>query len=160
MSEYTKRYFFFLIVALALFLLFTQFDIGRSGKTAHETASIIIGNDITITAEIANTPDKRANGLSGKDALPVNTGMLFIFDEKGYYAFWMKDMNFPLDIIWLDDQFSIIDMKEYVSPDTFPMRFSPVSPAKYVLEANAGFAEGNNLAVGDTIDVVIRKSIE
>src|SRR4026208_1251957 len=66
--------------------------------------STVTINGHTLNIEIAQTQIEREKGLSGRDTLPENSGMLFVFDKPDYYAFWMKDMKFPLDFIWIRDQ--------------------------------------------------------
>ena len=106
-----------------------------------------------IVAEIANTEEKRERGLSGRKNLPEDTGMIFIFEIPTRYSFWMKDMRFPLDIIWIDENKKIVAISENISPSTYPNSFSPTDPVKYVLEVNAGWAEKNGVEVGDFIEL-------
>ena len=61
-----------------------------------------------ILAQVLDTPELRTKGLSGILFLPVYEGRWFVFDEAGMYGFWMKDMNFPIDIVWVDDTFRIV----------------------------------------------------
>ena len=111
-------------------------------------ASVKIG-DINISVELADTPEKRARGLSGKKELEENGGMLFINNEPDFYSFWMKDMEFSIDIIWIDEKLAIIDITENVQPDSFPQTFQPIRPAKYILEINSGWADRNNIEIGN-----------
>lgn len=108
-------------------------------------------NDITIEVETANTDITRERGLSEKKELPEFTGMFFIFGKPDFYTFWMKDMNFPIDIVWIDENFRIIDINKNVSPNSFPQTFSPTYPAQYVLELPAGFTEKYRIEVGAMI---------
>ncbi len=108
-------------------------------------------NNIKIEAEIAKTLQEKSQGLSGRILLEQTKGMLFIFDQPGFYGFWMKDMNFPIDIIWIDQNRIIVDITENLFPATFPKSFQPKSPAKYVLEVNAGFADKNKIVIGDAV---------
>jgi uncharacterized membrane protein (UPF0127 family) len=68
-------------------------------------------------------------------------GLLFVFDEPGLHGIWMKDMRFPIDILWLDDAFQVVDVRKNVAPDSYPTVFKPTKPARYVLEVTAGFAD-------------------
>ncbi len=122
----------------------------RSQSTARETM-VKISSKI-ITAEIADTDELRVLGLSGRESLPEDRGMLFIFDQPGVYGIWMKDMNFPIDIVFIDENKQIISTENNVSPDTFPDIFRPASPAKYVLEIPAGFVLKNNVKIEDFVD--------
>ncbi len=104
--------------------------------------------------EIADTPEKRIKGLSGREGLDENTGLVFVYDQPGIYGVWMKDMNFPIDVIWLDENYRVADIAEDLRPDSFPEVFKPSAPAKYILEANAGFAEENGLKIGDDLSLL------
>ena len=99
--------------------------------------------------DIANTPEMREHGLSGRAGLADGEGMLFVFPEDGPHAFWMKDMRFPIDIVWLSHEWEVVDITSHVSPDTYPTAFSPQTPARYVLELPAGFIEEHAIEIGD-----------
>ena len=88
--------------------------------------------------EIADTPVAQRQGLSGRSHLPVGHGLLFIFDKEGRHGIWMKDMLFPIDIVWLDGNGREVHQEKEVRPDTYPEVFTPPVPARYVLELNAG----------------------
>ena len=106
----------------------------------------------TIAVGVANTPTARAQGLSGRASLPDSSGMLFVFDMPGNYGFWMKDMQFPLDIIFADASGRIVSVYQNLSPQTYlanpPQVFYPAAPALYVLEVPAGFAAAHGISVG------------
>ena len=107
-----------------------------------------------IKVELALTPKEHSQGLSGKTSLKENEGMLFIFEKLGQYSFWMKDMNFPIDMIWIGENKEIIYIKKDARPESYPETFGPSSDdnkAKYVLEVSAGFSDKNNLKIGDII---------
>ena len=111
--------------------------------------SLVIGG-AELKVEIADTPQKRIDGLSGRQNLDQNKGMLFIFEKPDHYSFWMKNMKFPIDIIWIDENKKIIDITKNASQESYPERFSPKIPAKYVLEVNAGWADKHNVKIGST----------
>ena len=104
-----------------------------------------------VRAMIADTPALREEGLSGHAALAPDEGMLFVFPTDGQYGFWMKDMRFPIDILWLSGRGEILDMRESVSPATYPAVFTPKAPARYVLELPAGFSEAYTVKIGDEV---------
>ena len=79
------------------------------------------------SVEIADTNTSRAHGLSGHAPLSDNTGMFFVFPTDGNYGFWMKDMTFSLDIIWIDSNFKITHIENSLAPETFPKVFYPES---------------------------------
>ncbi len=98
--------------------------------------------------ETALTFHQRAVGLSQKESMDTDKAMLFIFEKEGYHSFWMKDMSFALDIIWLDSSKTVVEVKRNVQPcvDTCPS-LTPRSKSKYVLEVVSGEAE--TIEVGD-----------
>ena len=100
---------------------------------------------------LADTDAARQLGLGGRDGLAGDEGMLFVFPEDGRYAFWMKDMHFSIDILWLSDSGAIVYMAESISPDTYPSNFRPDTPARYVLELPAGWAASHGVRVGDIV---------
>jgi uncharacterized membrane protein (UPF0127 family) len=92
-------------------------------------------------------------GLSGHAPLAEDEGMLFIFDEASVYPFWMKDMLFPIDIIWIDANSRISYIESAVTPDTYPKVFAPDAPALYTLEVKSGTAERLGFKIGDAVRI-------
>lgn len=112
------------------------------------TRSISV-DGVPVRVKIADTDAVRMLGLSGHKPLQPDEGMLFVFDTEGTYAFWMKDMLFSLDILWLDGTGRIVHIEEDVSPETYPASFTSDSPARYVLEVPAGFADQHDIQIGE-----------
>lgn len=106
--------------------------------------------DARVKVALAITERERMIGLSGKEFLDESEGLFFIFDKPDKYSFWMKDMNFPIDIIWLDQELEIVHIKNSAVPSSYPETYRSDTDALYVLEVVAGFVEKNNLKVGDT----------
>lgn len=107
----------------------------------------------TIAVFLAETPDATVRGLSGLPALDPKMGMFFLFDRADYHAFWMPDMRFPIDIVWIGEDWRIVDITPLVAPETYPELFRPKAPARYVLEINAGKALEWGLLVGDAVSL-------
>ncbi|MBI3442514.1 MAG: DUF192 domain-containing protein [Candidatus Sungbacteria bacterium] len=106
-----------------------------------------------IEIEIATTTAAQQKGLSGRNSLPADRGMLFVFSRPAAYRFWMPDMRFPIDIIWINDN-KIVDADEDVSPrfdPAHPVFYTPARLVQYVLEVNAGFMKRNKLHAGDPV---------
>lgn len=122
----------------------------NSNATDKKPVELAIGST-TISADLALSEDEQERGLGQRTFLGENKGMLFVFDEPSYPAIWMKDMLFPIDIVWLDKDFKIVTIKSNISPNTYPKAYSPDLPSKYVLEVNAGFMDAHGISVGDTI---------
>jgi uncharacterized membrane protein (UPF0127 family) len=113
----------------------------------------VIG-ETAIKVQIADSKKERQKGLSDRAYLQYNSGLLFIFDENDFHGIWMKDMNFAIDIIWLDAALQVIDYKKNVSPNTYPEVFKPKKKALYVLEVQAGFISSNYIKIGDQMTVL------
>jgi uncharacterized protein len=118
--------------------------------TPKGTGTIYIDN-IPLIVTVADTVAERTQGLSGRPRLADNEGMLFVFDEADRYGFWMKDMNFPIDIIWLSEEGFVVDVDEAASPESYPTVFKPDVPARFVLEVHAGFAREHSIRQGSKI---------
>jgi uncharacterized membrane protein (UPF0127 family) len=112
-----------------------------------------------LKVDLALTAQEQEKGLSGRKELKEDEGMLFVFNHTGQYPFWMKNMNFNIDIIWIDENFRVVYIKKNASPESYlpagktgPEIFTSDFPAQYVLEVLAGFSEKNNLKVRDKME--------
>ena len=146
-------------IALGLSLLLIILLIGvfnwKNSAYAPTTDSgqkIIYISGKKLTVDIANTPEKQTLGLSYRKSMAEDSGMLFIFPKPTTVGFWMKDMNFALDFIWIDANGKIIGIDKDILPNTYPKTFSPPSPIKYVLEVNAGWSDRNGVRIGDEMN--------
>lgn len=115
---------------------------------------ILAGATSTLEVSLARTEEERERGLSGRKSLNSNQGLLFIFPEPGIYGFWMKEMNFPIDIIWLDASSTVVSINHDVAPDSYPTVFYPPTKIQYVLETNAGWANKNSFKTGDQLEAL------
>jgi uncharacterized membrane protein (UPF0127 family) len=106
----------------------------------------------TYTVERADTDEKRRLGLGERDNLCLSCAMLFVFDHPGKYAFWMKEMRFSLDIIWLAGN-EVVYIERDVSADSDRV-YTPDRDAHEVVELNAGAAR--DVMVGDRIVFSVR----
>lgn len=123
----------------------------EADKRVYKTGTVRFDHG-QITVDIANTEELRTEGLSGRTRLSMGRGMIFIFDKAGFYGFWMKDMNFPIDIIWLDEDWTVVDITPNAKPSSYPESFIPMSPAKYVIEVPAYFTTRSRITIGDTVE--------
>lgn len=103
---------------------------------------------VSLKIEYATTEAEREKGLSGRESIASDYGMLFVFPKDDYYGFWMKDTLVPLDMFWLDAQGHVVYIAESVATSSFPNVFYPTVPARYVLETAAGFAREHAIATG------------
>jgi len=108
---------------------------------------------IPVYVEIANDPAEQSRGLMFRKSMEWNNGMFFVFDEDRKLSFWMKNTYIPLDMIFINNEFKIIDIKENAKPclEMPCPTYSSKEPVKYVLEVNAGFAQKNKIKIGDKL---------
>ena len=142
------------ILAIFIVLVFVwQLIVGlkSSQKEATELSQVRIGEHI-FNVEIADDTAERARGLSGRVVLAEDSAMLFLFELPSVQNFWMKGMNFPLDIIWIKGD-TIIGFAENVPPDNsqMPSIYSSPEAVDKVLEINAGLVKKLGIKIGDTI---------
>lgn len=122
-------------------------------KCAYDHAEVFTPDGTLIRVEVADTVEKRRLGLGKRSHLRAGWGMLFIFDVRKRHSFWMKDMHFSIDIIWLDN-YRIVHIEHAVPPPllgTSPPLYTPRNPANFVLEIAAGQAKALKLDVGDSL---------
>lgn len=151
-----------LVVILGSFYLFLQKHVplvpdlndANSTSTPPAITGVRIGSSGVIAVEIADTPEEISLGLSGRESLMEGTGLLFMFEIPAKYGFWMKDMMFSIDIIWIDENWKIVDIHKNVKPETFPDKFSPKTPAQYVLEVPSGTTEQNRIDIGQEVFLI------
>lgn len=104
-----------------------------------------------LLASVADTVDERQQGLSSTPSLPENIVKLFIFDTSSNWGFWMKDMNYPIDIIWLDEDKKIVHIVKGAEPTSYPDLFEPPAPARYVIETRQGFMDRYGVELGQSV---------
>lgn len=110
-------------------------------------------NTVAIKAELAETKEQQERGLGGRKGMPDDYGLLYILPKPYFYDFWMKDMKFPIDIIWVDRNQNIVDITRNLTPDSYPRIFQPVRPAQFVIEVNAGFTDKYGIKIGDPVTI-------
>lgn len=147
-----------LVVAIVVFAIsrgtnLLNFGKGAPSTTSGATATI---NGATYKLILAVSDAEKQKGLSGRDSLAAGTGMLFPFDKKDTWAFWMRDMKFPIDIIWINDN-KVVDFVENApaassgqSPSNLII-YRPSTPANYVLEVNANEITKQKIKKGDSV---------
>lgn len=124
----------------------------NNSSTAPTRYVVTVGST-TVYAEAANTPAERETGLMNRTSLNGNAGMLFIFPTEQRENFWMKDMRFPLDIVFITADLHVLEIFRSVPPCTSDpcVSYAPSAPIKYALEVNGGFSELNGIASGDAV---------
>ncbi len=136
-------------IVIIVFLRFRGVDI-LPNIGGNDTAVI---REQTFKLEVADDEKERAKGLSERDSLDRNRGMLFIFEQKGKYGFWMRNVKFPLDLIYISDN-KIVQIFKNAEPksedENIPV-FTPDSEANFVLEINGGLSDEYGFEVGDEV---------
>ncbi len=127
-------------------------------NSSNNPRSFVEINGVRVNIQVALTVEEQIQGLSGRKSLSDNEGLLFVYERPGFPNFWMKDMNFPIDIIWINADEYVVDTTENLGPDTYPQTFSPIEPTKYVLEVNAGYAQENEIEKGDEVLIILDES--
>ena len=145
-----KKYLFALLVLVAVAVLAYAVLPKEVDTTVMRTITI---GGVSLAVEVADTEILREQGLSGRSDLRSGKGMLFVFDTDGLWNIWMKDMQFPIDIVWTDVDGKVVTVALDIAPETYPKVFSPSSPARYVLELPAGFAAAHGIKEGSIIKI-------
>lgn len=138
-----------IVVLFAVVLIITLLVTGKKTTTAQI-------NNQTFKVEVAKTETERQMGLSGKESLSSDQGMLFVFDNPDYHSFWMKDMKFPIDIIYLSGE-KVVTVVENAEPPISPNEnlviYQPEEKADRVLEVSAGTVQKYKITKGSVVKV-------
>lgn len=136
-----------------------------TSTTSLSTSTIVLTPSITIrTASssirvaIADNETTRDRGLGGVDSLGDDEGMLFVFSFPDIPNFWMKDMKIPLDMIWIDENKTVVGVADNIATSTFPKTFSSGKPVLYVLEINAGVSKKLGIKAGTRLQFDLNKT--
>jgi uncharacterized protein len=125
----------------------------------NQTALVTVGG-VNLITSLSTTPDAQSKGLAIRDSLNENEGMLFIFETPQKYSFWMKDMKFPIDIIWINQDGEIVHLEKSLPPCVFLLpcpSYAPKDDSLYVLEVVSNFTNKFNINVGDPVDSKVIK---
>ena len=141
-----------LLIAAGLAGAFWYFKGGSDG----EIIRMKIGGQM-FELETARSMAQKAKGLSGRETLGKDRGMIFIYEKEGIYPFWMKDTKIPLDIIWINGKGEVVEIKTAVpqigeSLDKLKL-YQNEQPAKYIIELEGGRAEKLGLKVGNKLTI-------
>ncbi len=145
-----------LIVVVVMGILIASYLSMSTESSGLKTSRFLVGEK-KIEVEIADSTSTRATGLSYRNSLDEDRGMYFIFNSLSSHSFWMKDMNFPIDIIWIKDD-KIVGVAENVpnqpGAQLWQLKsYSPPEPVNRVLEVNAGWAAKNGIKIGDRAEL-------
>lgn len=128
-----------------------------SENKGKEYVKVFFPDGFSVTAELAVTDEERQQGLMFRRNINPDQGMIFVFQEEDLHSFWMRNMNFPLDILWLDAEKRIVHIESGVPPcQDWPCpSYSPPVPASYVLELKAGSVRKHQLKLYEQLDFIL-----
>jgi len=139
-----------IILIVGLVLILVGLVVSFTITTFKPTTQVKIASGV-YSLWLADTDTSRAQGLSGVEKLHLNGGLLMAYDVNDTHGIWMKDMNFPLDLVWLDSKKEVVYIVKNAPPEN-PARtiYTPKNPARYVLELPAGSVQKAGIKTGDT----------
>ena len=120
----------------------------------------IMVDDIVLEVQIADTKPRWIRGLMFQDQLPYDQGMIFVYNEPGVYSLWMLNMQFSLDMIWFDENGSIVHIEQDISPCKTPTEIMacqsivPSGYSLYILEVTAGFIDEFNITKDSKLRII------
>ncbi len=148
-----------LIAVVVIIIIFAAIFFFQFYKPGTPKTTVTIEGH-TFTVEVAQTPAELEKGLSGRNSLPDDQGLLFTFAKAGNHAFWMKDMKFAIDIIFIDKD-KIVSIAENATPPKSPQEkltvYTPGQPVDKVLEIKAGLSKKYGFKAGDSVNVALPK---
>ncbi len=136
----------FLLICFLIIFFINLFFFHKRGDANFKNAEI---NGFSFQVEIAQTIQEKTKGLSEREEIQEGQGMFFIFKKAGYHPFYMRNMKFDLDIIWLDENFKVTEITNNISSNSYPKIFKSLNPIKYVLEVKAGWSKRHQIKEGD-----------
>ncbi len=136
-----------ILIAISLLILFTYWF-----YTKHPLSGTVTVNNTVFVVDLALNPLEKEKGLGFRKSLPAKHGMLFVYDHKEQYMFWMKGMQFPLDFLWINGNIIVDITRDVQPPKGLNMNMvKPNVPVDKILEINAGETDTFNIQVGDKV---------
>lgn len=136
-------------IIIAIVALILIFGINMNIDKDYSKATIN-GNEISL--EVISSIEDQIRGLSNRDSLDYDTGMLFLYKDSKTRSFWMKEMRFSVDILWIDENNIIVGIEKNVSPDSYPKKFISPKPVPFALELAGGWGMEHGLKIGDLVE--------
>jgi len=121
---------------------------------------IIKVDDVPLQVQIADTEPRRVRGLMFQDQLPLDEGMIFVFQQSGLHSLWMLNMQFSLDMIWFDQDGKVVHIEKNVPPCKLALEIAtcqsiiPEGESLYVLEVTSGFVDKNNITKDSILSII------
>ncbi|MDE1830632.1 MAG: DUF192 domain-containing protein, partial [Thaumarchaeota archaeon] len=145
-----------------------EISLGSGGsKTAIQDSNTLQNNfpkgkikidNMVLDVQIADTPDRMTEGLQFQQPLSYTQGMIFVFPQSQIVTMWMKDMQFPLDMIWFDSSGNVIHIEKNLAPctDNLPCQVYDAGSqnTKYVLEITSGFVDKFNVTAKSKLTIL------
>jgi len=143
------------VVAALFALSLLALPLARAGEPP-AVIPLTLPSGKVLQTEVMIKDEDRAMGLMFRPSLPLDHGMLFLFERPDFHGIWMKNCKFPIDILWLDAEHKIVHLAEKVPPCTAKVDancevYYPIARASYVVELNAGQARREKALVGSTV---------
>lgn len=144
------------LIFAAAFLMTAEDEPGPDG----ERVSFVLGDGgyLNITCEVADTSYERAKGLQHREELPIKAGMLFVYEVPKEVSFIMHNMNFPLDIIFIAENGTVVNVEEAeveepVTPRSDLIRYCSTGEVKWVIEINQGLSQQYGIGPGTQVNI-------
>jgi uncharacterized membrane protein (UPF0127 family) len=156
--KYSMKWLLLVLLFVLAVVLYTVSHYRMSPPASHQATAYLGGREFHL--DITDTPLLQAQGLSRRASIPADGGMLFVFDHPDRYTFWMKDMEFPIDIFWVYNG-TIVFIKEHAPPplpgtsDIALERFRPPELADTVIETRANVAADLGISTGQSVRVLL-----
>lgn len=138
-----------IIISGVLLVVGVTFLMVVSPNTLKPATNLRLGDGVFHTA-LALNDGERTKGLSSVGKLDPDQALLMAFPSEDKWGIWMKDMNFPIDIVWLNSEKKIINIVKNASTNDYPMTYTPKTLAKYVIELPAGTIDSKSIAMNNT----------
>ncbi len=144
-----------LLVAVIVILIFSGHGTPTLNSPCgpYRTDKVVTIGSNKLNTEEAYTQSEKTTGLGGRPCIGPDQAMLFDFGKPAQYQIWMKDMRFPIDIVWIGTNHKIVGFYNNIQPSTYPDRFvnKPDSPARYVLEIKANRGDQLGITIGTPV---------
>lgn len=156
----------FVVSAVLLIPALIACDGSTSPPETPEPGKVLVRiGDLTVEAEVPQTAEEFSRGLGGRASMDEDQGMLFVFASEAAHAFWMKDMLFSLDFVWISSDLRVVEVISNVEPqpgvpDNELAIYRPPEPALYTLELVAGVAEKRGVEPGDVVELVLPEDLQ
>lgn len=135
------------VVALFALLLIVVVGLSLAQRFTQPRTTLYLGDGVFAT-HVAATDAERQLGLGNIESLADNEAMLLAFARDAQWSIWMKDVEYPIDVVWLDGQKRVVHIVKNMPPSSYPDSFSPDKPARYVVELAAGTVEKKAIRIG------------